>query len=141
MKESRARESDHANTVTAGDWCEGGGIDTWSSGSIIATNNLIVGNVLGPCGGAWRAGGGILLNASTGGITLENNTIAGNVASTTGMASRSGCSLTTTKRVRGHQFSGGYYEWEGTRYVPSWGGSMFEALMPTLLPVMLMKFV
>jgi hypothetical protein len=27
----------------------------------------------------------------------------------------------------------GYYEWEGYRYVPSWGGSMFEALMPTLL--------
>jgi len=38
-----------------------------------------------------------------------------------------------TKTVRGHQFSAGYYEWEGTRYVPSWGGSMFEALMPTLL--------
>ena len=28
---------------------------------------------------------------------------------------------------------GGYYEWEGMRYVPSWGGSMFEALMPTLV--------
>jgi hypothetical protein len=25
-----------------------------------------------------------------------------------------------------------YYEWHGVRYVPSWGGSMFEALMPTL---------
>jgi hypothetical protein len=40
---------------------------------------------------------------------------------------------TTTKTVRGHQFSAGYYEWGGARYVPSWGGSMFEALMPTLL--------
>lgn len=28
---------------------------------------------------------------------------------------------------------GGYYERDGCRYVPSWGGSMFEALMPTLL--------
>ena len=27
----------------------------------------------------------------------------------------------------------GYYEWEMYRFVPSWGGSMFEALMPTLL--------
>jgi hypothetical protein len=25
-----------------------------------------------------------------------------------------------------------FYEWQGIRYVPSWGGSMFEALMPTL---------
>ena len=40
---------------------------------------------------------------------------------------------TTDKTVRGHRFSAGYYEWEGTRFVPSWGGSMFEALMPTLL--------
>jgi hypothetical protein len=36
------------------------------------------------------------------------------------------------KRVRGHDFTGGWYEWEGLRFVPSWGGSMFEALMPTL---------
>jgi hypothetical protein len=28
---------------------------------------------------------------------------------------------------------GGWYEWRGLRYVPSWGGSMFEALMPTLM--------
>jgi hypothetical protein len=27
----------------------------------------------------------------------------------------------------------GYYEWSGFRYVPSWGGSMFEALMPTIV--------
>jgi hypothetical protein len=27
----------------------------------------------------------------------------------------------------------GYYEWRGYRYVPSWGGSMFEALMPVLV--------
>jgi hypothetical protein len=36
------------------------------------------------------------------------------------------------KRVRGHDFTGGWYEWDGLRFVPSWGGSMFEALMPTL---------
>ncbi len=37
------------------------------------------------------------------------------------------------KTVRGQRFRGGYYEWEGLAYVPSWGGSMFEALMPTLV--------
>jgi hypothetical protein len=37
------------------------------------------------------------------------------------------------KTVRGHPVWGGYYEWQGIRYVPSWGGSMFEALMPTLV--------
>jgi hypothetical protein len=37
------------------------------------------------------------------------------------------------KCVDGHPFAGGYYEWEGVRYVPSWGGSMFEALMPVLI--------
>jgi len=36
------------------------------------------------------------------------------------------------KQVHGHETSGGWYEWQGLRYVPSWGGSMFEALMPTL---------
>jgi hypothetical protein len=35
--------------------------------------------------------------------------------------------------VRGHKVLTGYYEWRGVRFVPSWGGSMFEALMPTLL--------
>ena len=35
--------------------------------------------------------------------------------------------------VRGHEFFGGHYVWEGVPYVPSWGGSMFEALMPTLV--------
>jgi hypothetical protein len=40
--------------------------------------------------------------------------------------------------VRRHQVLGrevltGIYEWGGYRYVPSWGGSMFEALMPTLV--------
>jgi hypothetical protein len=38
-----------------------------------------------------------------------------------------------TKEVDGQRFAGGWYEWRGTRYVPSWGGSMFEALMPTLV--------
>ena len=37
------------------------------------------------------------------------------------------------KRVRGYEVAAGYYEWQGLRYVPSWGGSMFEALMPALL--------
>jgi hypothetical protein len=37
------------------------------------------------------------------------------------------------KSVRGHALFGGWYEWRGARYVPSWGGSMFEALMPTLV--------
>jgi len=36
------------------------------------------------------------------------------------------------KQVRGHETTGGWYEWKDFRYVPSWGGSMFEALMPTL---------
>jgi hypothetical protein len=37
------------------------------------------------------------------------------------------------KTVRGHTFFGGYYTWQDVAYVPSWGGSMFEALMPTLV--------
>lgn len=36
------------------------------------------------------------------------------------------------KLVRGHPVQGGSYAWHGLRYVPSWGGSMFEALMPVL---------
>lgn len=36
------------------------------------------------------------------------------------------------KIVRGHRVVGGSYAWHGLRYVPSWGGSMFEALMPVL---------
>jgi hypothetical protein len=36
------------------------------------------------------------------------------------------------KRVRGFATTGGWYEWKELRFVPSWGGSMFEALMPTL---------
>jgi hypothetical protein len=38
-----------------------------------------------------------------------------------------------TKLVDGYPVAAGYYEWQGRRYVPSWGGSMFEALMPALL--------
>jgi hypothetical protein len=38
-----------------------------------------------------------------------------------------------TYRVRGHEIESGTYEWRGERYLPSWGGSMFEALMPTLV--------
>jgi hypothetical protein len=37
------------------------------------------------------------------------------------------------KNVHGYEVAAGYYEWQGLRYVPSWGGSMFEALMPALL--------
>lgn len=37
------------------------------------------------------------------------------------------------KTVSGHEVVAGYFEWGGVRYVPSWGGSMFEALMPPLL--------
>ncbi len=40
---------------------------------------------------------------------------------------------TRLKQVHGHEVTAGYYEWQGLRYVPSWGGSMFEALMPMLL--------
>ncbi len=39
----------------------------------------------------------------------------------------------TKKEYRGYNFYGGYYEYEGIKLVPSWGGSMFEALMPTLV--------
>lgn len=37
------------------------------------------------------------------------------------------------KEVHGHRIYGGWYEWNQVKYVPSWGGSMFEALMPRLL--------
>ena len=39
----------------------------------------------------------------------------------------------TRKEALGVEYFGGWYEWQGKRYVPSWGGSMFEALMPTLV--------
>ncbi len=37
------------------------------------------------------------------------------------------------KTTHGYEHYGGYYEWKGLQYVPSWGGSGFEALMPTLI--------
>ena len=37
------------------------------------------------------------------------------------------------RRVHGHTVVSGWYEWGGVRFVPSWGGSMFEALMPALV--------
>ena len=37
------------------------------------------------------------------------------------------------KIVNGYRFSGGYYSWRGLHYAPSWGGSLFEALMPLLV--------
>ncbi len=33
----------------------------------------------------------------------------------------------------GVTYYGGYYEWKDLHYVPSWGGSLFEALMPTMI--------
>jgi len=38
----------------------------------------------------------------------------------------------TARLVDGYKVTGGYYLWQGLRYLPSWGGSMFEALMPLL---------
>ncbi len=35
--------------------------------------------------------------------------------------------------VNGQAVSGGYYSWKGLNYLPSWGGSLFEALMPLLV--------
>ncbi|HLF98387.1 MAG TPA: glucoamylase family protein [Methylococcaceae bacterium] len=37
------------------------------------------------------------------------------------------------KRVNGYKVTGGHYRWKDIDFVPSWGGSMFEALMPALL--------
>lgn len=37
------------------------------------------------------------------------------------------------KNQNGFKWTGGYYQWRELKYVPSWGGSMFEALMPGLL--------
>ena len=37
------------------------------------------------------------------------------------------------KIVRGYETTGGWYEWNGLKYIPSWGGSLFEALMPTVI--------
>lgn len=33
----------------------------------------------------------------------------------------------------GFTYPGGHYEWKDLKYIPSWGGSAFEALMPTLI--------
>ena len=33
----------------------------------------------------------------------------------------------------GFTYPGGYYQWKDMKYIPSWGGSAFEALMPTLV--------
>ncbi|MCM8776233.1 MAG: DUF3131 domain-containing protein, partial [Candidatus Omnitrophica bacterium] len=37
------------------------------------------------------------------------------------------------KDVFGHKYYGGYYEWKDLKFVPSWGGSAFEALMPAMV--------
>jgi hypothetical protein len=39
----------------------------------------------------------------------------------------------TERTVLGYKYAGGYYEWKDLQYVPSWGGSSFEALMPTVV--------
>ncbi len=33
----------------------------------------------------------------------------------------------------GHTYFGGHYTWKDLNYVPSWGGSAFEALLPTMV--------
>ncbi len=37
------------------------------------------------------------------------------------------------KTTLDHEYMAGYYEWKDLKFVPSWGGSAFEALMPTLI--------
>ena len=37
------------------------------------------------------------------------------------------------KHYLGYPVEGGYYTYKGIKFVPSWGGSMFEAIMPTLI--------
>lgn len=39
----------------------------------------------------------------------------------------------TMQTYDGIELYQGHYEYEGIKYVPSWGGSMFEALMPSLV--------
>lgn len=39
----------------------------------------------------------------------------------------------TEQTAGGYRWMGGHYQWRDFRYVPSWGGSLFEALMPGLL--------
>ncbi|MFH1416418.1 MAG: glucoamylase family protein, partial [Elusimicrobiota bacterium] len=36
-------------------------------------------------------------------------------------------------RVMGHKYELGYYTYGGLKYIPSWGGSLFEVLMPTII--------
>jgi hypothetical protein len=37
------------------------------------------------------------------------------------------------RSVRGHEVVAGRYRWRDVEFVPSWGGSVFEALMPALV--------
>jgi len=37
------------------------------------------------------------------------------------------------KKVLDVEYYDGYYEWKKLKYVPSWGGSLFEALMPAMV--------
>jgi len=38
-----------------------------------------------------------------------------------------------TKSYMGYPVKSGYYVYDGLKFIPSWGGSMFEALMPALV--------
>lgn len=35
--------------------------------------------------------------------------------------------------LEGYKYVDGYYEWKDLKYIPSWGGSAFEALMPSIV--------
>jgi hypothetical protein len=37
------------------------------------------------------------------------------------------------KRIGAYEITAGFTQWNDIRYIPSWGGSMFEALMPALV--------
>jgi hypothetical protein len=37
------------------------------------------------------------------------------------------------KKTLDYEYLGGWYEWKDLKYIPSWGGSGFEALMPTMI--------
>ena len=39
----------------------------------------------------------------------------------------------TDRATLNFSYPGGHYEWKGLKYVPSWGGSSFEALMPAIV--------
>lgn len=74
----------HNNYALGPDHCEGGGIDTWSTGdSITIANSLIISNAVGATcgsGAGSRIGGGMNMNGSSAGARVINSTIVGNQA-------------------------------------------------------------